>query len=253
MNPFLDSVLKTRRVRSPQGGERELGSEISLDEGYLLQEAIQLTQAVTTLEIGLWYGVSTLFICEAISGKPGAHHIVMDPNQFRDCDGIGLNNVKEAGYENIVEFYGQSSHIVLPQLELKGVKVDFAFVDASHLFDYTLLEFFYIDRILRTGGIIAFDDASMPGVQKVIRFIITNRCYKVVQCIPASASWKQMAKHRLLKEVSRICPPLKQLIRPELREPDIDRGFIPGARYVALRKEADDSEDTRPWHFYHDF
>jgi len=250
MNPVLEEILRTRRVKSPVGEERELNSEISLEEGILLKRAIQEIQAVQTLEIGLWYGISTLFICEEIAHKPGARHIVMDPNQYRDCGGIGLNNIKAAGYADLIEFYEQSSHIVLPQLEAKGIKIDFAFVDASHLFDYTLIEFFYIDKLLRTGGIISFDDANMPGVQKVCRFISTNRNYKVFDCQPPGATWKQKLKYDVVARACRALPPLKKLIRPELQNPDISHGLIPGARYVAFRKESD---DTRPWRFYRDF
>lgn len=253
MNPVLERILKTRLVSSLDGAKRELGGEISPEEGYLLQDAIRQTQAVSTLEVGLGYGISTLFILEAIADKPGAHHIVMDPNQSRDCAGIGLNNLEEAGYRDIVEFHEQSSHILLPQLERRGIKLDFAFIDGSHLFDYTILEFFYIDRMLRRGGIISFDDASMPAVRKVIRFILTNRCYRIVQCIPAEATSRQAARYEFIKWAGGAFPLIRRVIRQDLQEPDIDRGFIPGARYVALQKDTDDSEETRPWHYYHDF
>src|SRR5271170_5401670 len=155
MNPVLSEILRTGRVKSSQGQERDLAAEISPEEGLWIEKIIRESQAVRTLEVGLWYGISCLFICQAIAGKPGAHHIVMDPNETRDCEGIGLNNIRLAGYEDLVEFFEQSSHLVLPELEARGTGVDFAFIDASHLFDYTLLEFFYIDRLLRVGGIVA--------------------------------------------------------------------------------------------------
>jgi predicted O-methyltransferase YrrM len=253
VNPVLEDILQSRLVRSSTGAVRELSGEVSYEEGLWLQNLIEECEAVKTLEIGLWFGVSALFICEAIANKPGARHIVMDPNQFRDCANIGLDNMKAAGYADILEFYDRSSHIVLPKLEEKGTEIDFAFLDGSHLFDYTLLEFFYIDRMLKVGGIIAFDDFNMPGVQRVCRFVSTNRSYRVVESIEAQINWKQRIKYGVVKSVCQASPSLRKLIRLELQDPDIDRGLMPGARYMAFKKIAHDSEENRPWHFYRDF
>jgi len=48
----------------------------------------------------------------------------------------------------------------------RGVKIDFAFVDGWHTFDYTLIDFFYIDKILRSGGLVSFHSmtVTMEGV-----------------------------------------------------------------------------------------
>ncbi len=253
MNPVLSEILRTRRVRSDRGVERELDSEISIEEGQSIQAAIRACDASTTLEVGCWYGISTLYICEEIASKPGARHIVIDPNQTRDCDRIGLSNVRSAGYQHLLEFHENSSHVVLPQLEKEAIQIDFAFIDASHLFDYTLLEFFYIDRILRVGGIIAFDDVFMPAVQKVCRFILENRQYQIFDCLPKNATWRQDLKFESLKHACTLLPGLKMYLKPEYQRPDTKLRALPGARYLALKKEGSDSEATRPWHYYREF
>jgi len=70
------------------------------------------------------------------------------------------------------------SHLMLPGLLERGVKLDLAFIDGWHTFDYTLLDFFYIDKMLRPGGVVLLHDQSWPSKQKVIRFIMTHRRYK---------------------------------------------------------------------------
>ena len=59
-------------------------------------------------------------------------------------------------------------------LEDNEEKFDFIFIDGWHTFDYTLLDFFYADKLLRKGGIIIIDDAKHLGVAKCVRYIDTN-------------------------------------------------------------------------------
>lgn len=252
MNSVLQEILKTRVVTSPTGICTELNSEISADMGHALQDAITRIDAVRTLEVGLCYGISSLFICEAIAGKPDAKHFVMDPNQSKSYGSIGLHNIERAGYSRFVEFYEASSHSVLPQLEMAGTAIDFAFIDGSHLFDYTLLEFFYIDRILRVGGLMAFDDLQMPAVRKVCRFMLTNRKYKLVQALPSTSAALSVARSALKFAAAKF-PKLAKVLKPEIQHPDADFGIPYATRLAIFEKLDHDSDQTRNWDYYRDF
>jgi len=77
------------------------------------------------------------------------------------------------------------THQVLPALLARGVKIDFGFVDGWHTFDYTLIDFFYIDKLLRTGGLVSFHDCHYGGVfdkskRKVISFALSQRHYRLL-------------------------------------------------------------------------
>lgn len=48
----------------------------------------------------------------------------------------------------------QKSFLAMPRLLQAGRKFDFCFVDGMHLFDYTLIDLFYADLLVRVGGII---------------------------------------------------------------------------------------------------
>jgi hypothetical protein len=62
----------------------------------------------------------------------------------------------------------------LAEIERSGQRVDFAFIDGWHTFDFALVDFFFIDRISSVGGVVVFDDANWPAIRKVCRFVKTN-------------------------------------------------------------------------------
>jgi predicted O-methyltransferase YrrM len=67
------------------------------------------------------------------------------------------------------------SYIALPKLlEKNQNKFDFIFIDGFHTFDYTLLDFFYSNLLLKINGYILIDDALHHGVNKCIEYIKNN-------------------------------------------------------------------------------
>lgn len=232
MNAVLQDIIETGQTSSPEGERVQVHSEITRAEGEFLQRIIRSLRPRTTLEIGLAFGVSALFICEALREVGGDRHIVIDPNQFDGpwgdpWRGVGLANLQRAGFEDLVELVCEPSYRALPRLEERGLGVDFAFVDGWHTFDYALLDFFYIDLILRVGGVVVFDDASWPALRKLIRYVMRNRHYGVLGKVGVPgggrglAGWKGLARALLAGEFGSSC--------------------------VALCKEA---QDDRAWDFH---
>jgi len=260
MNPVLAQILATRTVTRRDGSAVPLDSAISADEGNALDRLIRRYKPRTTLEVGLAHGVSALFICDALSAVCGNRHIVIDPGQHA-WEGLGLLNLERAGYAPLVEYHDALSHAALPALHAAGRRLDFAFIDGWHTFDYALVDFFYVDLMLNVGGIVVLDDAwSYPAVRKLARYIATHRRYTLVDSAGAVAP---SAKRRLLATVSAVLrtPPWRgvvaQVARPELVEPDAAIG-LPPANLLAFAKTADDvlgngSNGTRRWDQHHDF
>lgn len=254
-NPVLERILKEGTVSDDYGNVRPLGVNISREEGEFLQRIIRELRPSVTFEVGLAYGVSTLYICQALREVGGRRHIVCDPDQFGGIGagfaGIGLKNVRDAGYEDLVEFHGVSSHALLPELERRGERIGFAFVDGWHTFDYTFVEFFYIDRILSPGGVIAFDDVHYPGVRSVCRYVLRNRAYGLHAGPDRSPSARRRAVSLL-----RHLPLANRLLRDDVRCPDHSLGL--NGQYVALRKLHDDvlgdgKDGSRRWDQHADF
>lgn len=254
MNPVLESILATGYAQSAQGAAVKVHSHIRREQGEFLQSLIGALRPQTTLEIGLAMGVSALFICEALTRLPDARHIVVDPAQHSAeyWQGIGLHNLHAAGYGEMVEFYELPSHLALPQLAAAGRRVDFAFIDGAHLFDYALVDFFLVDKLLRVGGVVAFDDLWMPSIQRLCRYIITNRCYTVFRYFPngTEPASKLTLKRRLLGKGAEYAPTLGRALKFEYATPEFDVKLGLPNQCIAFVKQA---EDQRAWDFHQDF
>ena len=73
-------------------GGRELGA--------VLQAIVRDVKPSVSLEVGLAYGISALFICDALAElQQPFMHIVIDKYQNLHWHGIGLRNLRDAGYE----------------------------------------------------------------------------------------------------------------------------------------------------------
>ena len=153
---------------------------ISAAEGEALRSWVTREGATRTIEIGLGYGLSALFIGEALvsGGDSSARHVALDPNQasrFADC---GLQFLDEAGLGELVEFHAEESQIALPRFVAEGRSLDFAFVDGNHRFDRVFLDLVYLGRLLPPGGIVFVDDYQLPAIARTVSFCLTNLGWK---------------------------------------------------------------------------
>jgi len=149
--------------------------------GKTLGSWVRRENAKRTIEIGLAYGVSALYICEALVANehPDARHVAIDPYQTHGPDGrgfanCGLQHLEEAGLLPIIEHIEEESQIALPRLLADGRTFDFAFVDGNHRFDRVFLDLYYLGRTIRRGGIVIVDDYELPGIVRAASFFLTN-------------------------------------------------------------------------------
>ena len=251
VNPVLKEIIGTGTCTKPNGELCEIAGHITPGVGQFLQKLIREMQPVKTLEVGLGFGVSAMYICDALPKTPQTCHIVIDPYQDTDqkgsWEGVGLHNLKKAGYAEIIKFYQFPSYQVLPKLLEEGHKIDFAFIDGWHTFDFTLVDFFYVDKMLRIGGVIAFDDADWPAIHKLCRYIATNLSYQVVGT-ENRANSRLTFKRRILRVICKAFPSLRHLFNPEIMQSDAELGLF--GRCVVFRKLSD---DARRWDSHNDF
>ena len=176
LNPVLERLYRENAVVHRDGKRRPLCPPgITPDRGQYLFDLVRALRPSVTLEIGFAYGLSTLFIAEALRQNGVGHHIAIDPNERRRFDGLGLRHLEEAGLSRWVTFREEPAELCLPRLVDEGVRLDFAFDDSGHLFDHVITEFVFLARLLRTGAPLVFDDAGLPGVERACAFISTNR------------------------------------------------------------------------------
>lgn len=245
---MLSRIVETGRTILASGEEVKADSYIDASCGDLLQRAIKTLRPRVGVEVGLAFGISTLYILEALQETGGEKLIGMDPAQNDDhWRGGGLHNVRRAGYESLYEFHESSSQQLLPALVGQGQRIDFAFIDGWHTFDHTLIDFFYIDRMLNPGGIVVFDDVGYPSIKRVCDFVVTNRAYEVFDSLrlPIENTFNRRLKHT----GNRLLDPLVRTDKtpaPDARRKEFE---IDDAYFLALKKRDD---DTRRWdHFVH--
>ncbi|MDX1531538.1 MAG: class I SAM-dependent methyltransferase [Rhodothermales bacterium] len=181
MNAVIERIYRTGLVEDAQGRTYPHDtSAVFYATGKLLYDHVRSARPARTLEIGLAYGVSTLFICQALRDNGAGAHTAIDPLEASEYHSIGLTNVERAGLSDLFRFYKAPSAAVLPQLHARRERFDFAFVDGRHHFDYALVDLFYVDQMLPVGGCVAVDDLWMPGVRKAASFLLRNRPYVLV-------------------------------------------------------------------------
>src|SRR5215208_1645625 len=116
MNPVLQEIFETKTVTDGIAFF-PLDSNVSREDGLLIERAFREVKPALSLEVGMAYGISTLFICDAITAhRTDARHIVIDPFQRSNWRGIGIKNVVRAGYERFIDLHEVKSEIELPSL-----------------------------------------------------------------------------------------------------------------------------------------
>jgi len=151
------------------------------ERGRFLLEVCRAQRPTDTLEVGMAWGMSTLHIFQALAEndvKP--HHVIMDPCQSSVFHNAAWRSLRELGLERGVEFYAEPSGLVLPRLVSEHRQLDFAFIDGDHRFDAVMVDLYYVDQLLKPGGIVVFDDMSWDGVYLASRFAQTNYGYEIV-------------------------------------------------------------------------
>jgi predicted O-methyltransferase YrrM len=179
----LRELRETKKAAGTDGQPYDTQPFITEAEGQVLHRCILDAKPKLALEIGFLHGYSTLHILQGLADIGTGRLLSIDPFQFDPfARGIGVMNVRRSGLERHHLFWSGASQFVLPHLSQRNVRFDFAFVDGSHLFDFTLLEFFYIDKMIDAGAQVVFHDYLNPSVYAAAQFIEANLAYAAVSC-----------------------------------------------------------------------
>ena len=133
---------------------------------HIIRSLIAHLRPTRTLEIGLAFGGSAVEFLKA-----GVHHTAMDPMQADVWHNEGLLAVQRLAATDRFTFYEEGSETVLPRLQAAGAKFDLIYVDGAHTFEYVIRDALYSVELLSVGGVILFDDCTIPDVRKALRFL----------------------------------------------------------------------------------
>jgi predicted O-methyltransferase YrrM len=204
IHSLVRQIHATGRTLYPDGSERPTDSFIPADECELIYRMVEASRAVSAVETGMAFGASSLCIADALSANAGrlgrpARLISIDPAQTSSYGGAGLHLLRRACLDSFVEVIEQPSQLALPGLATSGHRIEFGFIDGWHTFDHTLIDFFYVDWMLEPDGIIVFDDVGYPAIHAVVRFVLANRDYELVEALAHAPPPRSIRIRRVLK------------------------------------------------------
>jgi predicted O-methyltransferase YrrM len=206
--PHRFAAELSRDMRTAAGEPVDLHSNISDEAGGWLRDAIRIVRPSAMLEVGMAFGVASLYMLDATRE---ANLVSIDPWQSTQWGGAGITNVERAGYAGRHELVEEPDHVALPSMAARGERFQFAYVDGSHNLDHVFLDCFYINRMLDTGGVIAFNDTRLATVRFAIWFMLTHRHY-----VERRYGWSPQYAGRNTA---------RRLVRRVLRWPSQDRYF----------------------------
>ena len=253
MNPLLAEILASKKTQDENGHTVDLHSSVHREEIEFISALIKDHHLSRAVEVGCAMGISSLAIADAMRDGGSSHHYIIDPFQKTQWKNIGITNLKKAGFSQfkLVEDF---SEFALPALAKEGIKVNFGFIDGWHTFDHTLIDLFYINRMLEIGGVVVIDDVGMPAISKVIRYLYNYPCYQYIGSVPENQStWKRKAFNTAAKAFAG----LKYITGPkaaaELYNPKLlrsDKKLHLNSSMIAFKKV---SADERDWNWYANF
>lgn len=224
MNAVLKEILETNTVHSPSGQVLPLHSHIPWAECEIIQNWISEHRPLKLLEVGLGYGISSLSICDSMQGVNAVSYHIIDAFQSTEWQSVGTYNLKKAGFEKFYILHEELSELCLPKMLDEKFTFDFALIDGWHTFDHVLVDFFYVNRMLETGGIVIFDDVHLPSIKKVLLHVATYDCYEALP-LPDNVLQSVRSKARRILDL------------PEVRI----KGYV--------KKMS----DNRPWNWHKEF
>jgi predicted O-methyltransferase YrrM len=171
----VNATERLRQVRDGLTHDKLAHVSIGPEEGAALRDWVRREDARRTIETGLGFAVSTLFVCEGLlaNGSDG-RHVAIDPRLPNSHVDAGLRTLEQAGVRELVEFHAEGSEVALPRLLAEGRQFDLAFIDGNHRFEGVFLDLVYCGRLLGPGGIVFVDDMQLPAVRRAAAFCVSN-------------------------------------------------------------------------------
>ena len=252
MKQDVIDIISNQSYRRENGETISFTSAIDIDEAEFISWLIQKYHPVRTIEIGFAEGASSLAILDSLSGWK-AEHTIIDPFQSTQWKNIGVNLLNKFGYSNF-KLIEKKSEFALPDLLENNEKFDLAFIDGYHTFDHTLLDAFYLTKMLNTGGLLIIDDVQMPAINKCIRYLYNYPCLRyVASSKPGARTSSRKVVDTFKKSVGLVSGLMPSRLRSEVFDGSVlksDPQLGLTSSMIAFEKV---HEDEREWNWWKPF
>ena len=174
-----------QRLQSMYSGEQQPGKKglveldkttrISEPQGMWIYDTCLKLKPKQSLEIGLAYGFSTIYILAAINQTGFGHHTSLDPFQQDAWHGVGSLQAEHLEMEHSFRFLEEFSVSALARFAIQKDEFEFIYIDGNHRFDDVFVDFTLSAEVCPIGGNIILDDMWMPSIQTAVSWIRSNR------------------------------------------------------------------------------
>ena len=172
---IVREMLDSGTVQTLSGETRRLKDHISAADADAMYRVARDVKPEAAIQIGLANGMSALAILTAMEENGRGRLVSLDPYQDVDYGGAALRQIERAGLSHRHAHISEFNVTALPRLMAEGMRIQLGFIDGNHTFEHTLLDAFYLDRMLDVGGALGFDDTNMASVRRVISYWRSHR------------------------------------------------------------------------------
>ncbi len=138
IHAFIERLYRDNAAVGVDGVAYPLGGiAVTPECGRFIRDVCRREKARTVLEIGMAWGLSTLWLAEALVSNDAAPValVVVDPFQSDRFHGAALNAIRSLELAPMVEFHEEFSEYLLPRMAREGRTFDLVFIDGSHRFE----------------------------------------------------------------------------------------------------------------------
>ena len=137
---------------------------MTIEQSEKLSRFITENSIYNVLELGFSQGVSTCYIAFTLKElqRTGAHVTTIDLEWARDASPNVEQLAKEFGLEELLTVVYEAKSYTWTLMEMieqgRHSTFDFCYIDGAHSWDTDGFAFFLVDKLLKRGGWILFDD-----------------------------------------------------------------------------------------------
>jgi predicted O-methyltransferase YrrM len=134
---------------------------MSLKKAQVMEDFIRKHSISNILELGFFHGVSTCYMAAALEEVDQGSIVSIDLHSAQKRQPNIEELLEKCGYLETVEFYYEPASYnwrLMKLIEAQERTFDLCYLDGGHDWYNTGLAFFLVDKLLRPGGWIIFDD-----------------------------------------------------------------------------------------------
>ena len=178
--PFISELIYSKKININDSDSEKI-KFYKKEEGNAIYKLIKLSKAKIILEIGMDYGIMSLFILQSLKylnfkyNEDSYYRLTsIDPYQESKWGNIGIENLKKAKLINNHKLIKEYSYTAMPKLVEQHKLYDIILINGQDNYDQTINDLFNAFNLLKFSGYLVINNSLYPGVMKIIRYIDEN-------------------------------------------------------------------------------